>query len=430
MKTHEDPLAALDNFVRRQHAEEQGTKSLRATRIKMVLNREAKSVFFATLALRLETEPDWDIETLCTDGKHLWFNPDYVLSLSDQERLGVVAHEVLHCCQKHQARRGHRENKKWQIACDLAVNSLIREAGYTLPAGALFAGKGEYQHLPEGKSAEEYYSLLQQPQQPQEDGDGEGDGEGESPPNPQAGPGSGEGEGEGDSPPDPGKCGGVKDAGRGDQAARKESEAEWDVATAQAEQAAKSARGTLPAGISRMVAKMLQPQVDWKEVLREFVSRQARNDYAWTPPSKRFIHAGLYLPGMRSEELGDLVIAVDTSGSISEKVLTVFASEIQGILEGFDCKLTILYHDAEVAHVQEWQSTDGPLIMEPKGGGGTDHHPVFEYIEKMGELPTCLVCLTDLCSSFPGRPPSYPVLWCTTIPGTKGPWGSTVEVSV
>src|SRR5262249_26279204 len=141
-------------------------------------------------------------------------------------------------------------------------------------------------------------------------------------------------------------------------------------------------------------------------------------------------YAGLYLPGLRSEELGDVVLAVDTSGSIGPDLLQRFASEAQGILEAFACNLTIVYHDAAIQHVQQWQSWDGPLVLEAKGGGGTDHRPVFEWIEQQGLEPVCLVCLTDLYSEFPPAPPSYPVLWATVGSGQQqAPFGQKVEVA-
>src|SRR5581483_5007908 len=118
----------------------------------------------------------------------------------------------------------------------------------------------------------------------------------------------------------------------------------------------------------RQIDTILQPILDRRAVLREFVSRLARNDYAWSPPNRRFLHAGLYLPGPRSEELGEVVLAVDTSGSIGEAQLRRFASEAQGILDAYACDLTILYHDREIQGVEHWESCDGPLVLKAVGG--------------------------------------------------------------
>jgi predicted metal-dependent peptidase len=201
------------------------------------------------------------------------------------------------------------------------------------------------------------------------------------------------------------------------------------VAVAQARQTA-NGRGALPAGLARLVEEILQPKVDWRDVLREFVSSHARNDFSWSPPNRRFIHQGLYLPGLRSEELGDVVLAIDTSGSIGPRELNRFAAEAQGILEAFDCSLTILYHDSEIQQVQHWRSGDGPLTLQPIGGGGTSHVCVFDWLEKQQLNATCLVCLTDLYTQFPSTPPATAVLWAVVGNNTsQPPFGLRVNVA-
>jgi predicted metal-dependent peptidase len=402
MTETDDALQRLENAAQRQAAEEQAAKALSLARCRLVLGKDAKSAFFATLALRLKLEVMWEADTLATDGKRLVFNPDFINQFTLEEHIALVAHEVMHNALAHHARRGQRDKARWNVAADLAVNPLLIDAGFTLPEGGCIPGRGKYADLPNGKSAEEYYALL---------------------------PGESGGEIEGEGPcPDPGGCGGVMDPGDGSPAACKEAEADAAVAVSQAERVAKQ-RGDLPGGIARMVEQVLEPKVDWREVLRAFISRFARNDYSWTHPNRRFIHQGLYLPGLRSEELGDVVLAVDTSGSIGRGELNRFAAEAEGILQAYECTLTILYHDASIQHVQTWGPTDGPLVLEPKGGGGTDHRPVFEWIAEQGVDPACLVCLTDLESSFPQEPPTYPVLWATVGAGNaNAPFGTQVEV--
>jgi predicted metal-dependent peptidase len=396
-----DPFAALEQAAYRQAAEEKAKKHLATARCRLVLGKDAKAAFFATLALRLEPVVDWNMETMATDGKRLAYNPDFLNKLSVDEAIGVVAHEVLHNALKHPMRIGHRELKRWNMACDGSVNPLLEEAGYHLPKGRLMPGEGPLAKATKGMSAEEIYSLLEEPESGAGDKPGEGD--------------------------DPGGCGGVQAPADGSPAACQQAAAEQEVAVAQAHNVAKQ-RGALPAGIDRLVQETLAPKVDWREVLREFVSRFSKNDYSWSPPNRRFVHMGLYLPGLRSEELGDVVAAIDTSGSIGETELSRFGSELQGVLEAYDCSLTILYHDSEIQHVQQWKSTDGPLVLEAKGGGGTSHKPVFEWIAEHGESPACLVCLTDMYSEFPPAGPEFPVLWASTSEGKEAPFGQLVEI--
>jgi predicted metal-dependent peptidase len=404
--TENDPFAALEHAAARQAAQEQAAQALAAARCRLVLGKDARSAFFATLALRLLPQVDWSIDTMATDGRHLFYSPAFVTGLSPDELVGVLAHEVMHNAMAHHARRGHRVPKRWNVAADLAVNPLLLEAGFTLPASRLMPGQGSHQDLPAGKAAEEYYGLL--PDDPPRGGQQGEEGQGEP------------AEGDGAAEPDPGGCGSVRDPGAGSQAEVRQSQAEWEVAVAQAHQVAKQ-RGNMPAGLARLVEQVLHPKVDWKDVLRQFVASHARNDFSWSAPNRRFVHLGLYLPGLRSEELGEVVLAVDTSGSIGEQELARFAAETQALLESFDCSLTVLYHDTEVQHVQRWRSGEGPLVLEPVGGGGTSHVCVFDWLAQQGDQPTCVVCLTDLDTEFPPQAPVTPVLWAVVGGNTAPP---------
>jgi predicted metal-dependent peptidase len=382
---------------------EKAAKAIAAARTKLVLGRRPQDAFFATLALRLQIESSWDCPTAATDGKRLIYNPNWFADLSAEEAQGVVAHEVMHCALAHHARRHGRDPTCWNIAADLSVNPLLLDAGFRLPSGRLVPGEGTYRELPQGQSAEEYYALLPRGQPCEQEGKGR--------------PGG-----------DPGSCGVVLEPRGGSPAETRRAEAEWKVAVIQAQEIARQ-RGSLSGGLARMVQQILRPQVDWRDVLREFVAQHARNDYAWAPPNRRFIHAGLYLPGLRSEELGHVVLAVDTSGSIGRDELDRFAAETQAILDAYDCTLTIMYHDSRVQRVETWRAADGPLTLHPIGGGGTDHRPVFEHIEREGIDATCAICLTDLESSFPAIAPAYPVLWAVVGNRRQPPFGTYVTLS-
>ncbi len=399
----DDAFAAIEEIAARQAAAEQAHRALSAARARLVLGRDAKSAFFACLALRLVPEVDWSVETMATDGRTLSYHPGFVVGLTADELVGVVVHEVMHNALAHPSRMGARDAATWNVTCDLAVNPLLVQAGFTLPKGRLMPGEGRYAHLDAGKSAEEYYAALCQPQS--------------------------ESEGTDDTrSSDPGGCGGVEPPNAGDPAEAARTEAEWQVAVAQAEQAAKG-RGELPAGLDRVVERAVRPGADWRAVLRAFVSQHARNDYCWSRPNRRMLAQGLYLPGLRSEELGDVVLAVDTSGSIGDTQLGVFATEADGILSAFDCTLTVLYHDADVQKVQTWQSSDGPLVLDPVGGGGTSHVCVFDWLAASALSPACVVCLTDLSTEFPSSVPDVPVLWAVTGGNiSQPPFGLRVEL--
>ena len=163
--------------------------------------------------------------------------------------------------------------------------------------------------------------------------------------------------------------------------------------------------------------------------MRDFVTARTPSDYRWNPPNRRFVASGLYLPSVARIGLGTIVIGVDTSGSIGDKELEQFAAEISSICdEAQPESVHVVYCDAAVQGVQEFGPSE-PIQLQPKGGGGTDFRPVFQWVEENGIDPACLIYLTDLfCHSYP-NPPEYPVLWVTDSRRTP-PFGETIEITV
>lgn len=381
--------------------EAKGDKAVSAALSRLILGHDAAHCFFATLALKIaggdNAIADWNIPTCCTDGRKLRYNPEFMAGLSIEEAEFVLAHEVLHCTNNHHTRRGNRDLRLFNIAADLAINPILRDARIGRPPrGALFPGTGQFGNLPPGLSTEETYARLL------------------------------EGDNDDDAGDDPGGCGGVEDAG--DPAETRESEAQWEVAVAQAQQIAKQ-RGDLPGCLADLVQRALAPDTSVADYLWEFISRSARNDYSWSTPNRRFLGQGLCLPGMQSEELGNVVCMVDGSGSCWDpNVIKRFAELLQGVLETFDCELTIIYHDIPVHAVETWKSSDGPLVLTPRGGGGTSHVPAFKYVEQQQLMPTCVVALTDCWTEYPSAP-DYPVLWaCVGNRQARVPFGPLVHV--
>lgn len=406
----DDPFAEIERAAQRQADEELAGKAIAAARSRLILSTDARGVFFASLALRLGVEMDWETETMSVDGKTMRVNPEFVKTLTPDETLGVCVHETLHVAMGHQSRRMGREPKRYNEACDLAINQIIEQASFKLPKCRLMVGEGKYKDFPKEKSAEEYYTLLQEQEPPQNEENKE----------------NGDGSGKGRPSSDPGGCGEVTEPG--DQSDNAASEAEWKVAVAQAEQASRS-RGTLPGGLGRAVQQVINPPADWRDVLREFVSKKAKNGYSWNRQNRRFVAKGLYLPGRFSRKLGKVTIAVDTSGSVGQRELAIFANEVEAIVGAYDCTAQILYHDSAITKTQEWEPSDGPLKLEPVGGGGTSHIPVFAEIENDEDPPACVICLTDLYTAFPAKPCEIPTLWAV-IGGNQSPppFGQTIHI--
>ena len=409
----DDAIERLNNEAHRIEAEKNAGNAISTAKTQLVLGRDAKSAFFATLALRLRYSPDWKIDTAVTDGRRLLFNPDFVNKLTKPELMGLLAHEVMHCAAKHFARRGERPADQWNIACDLAINGLLKEAGFSLPKGGMFPGEDKFADMPRNLSAEEYFARL--PHQPEgDDGDGS----------------------EGPSQPgnDPGGCGAVIDpedpeGTPADAAAQAQLEAEWSVNVAAAQQAAQR-RGAMSAGLDRFCGDALAPKADWKAELREFITRPAKANYSWKRPNRRHLWQGLFLPSLHSLEIGQVVVAVDTSGSIDQETIRQFAGEIEDVAAQGAAEIKIVFHDSDVCHVQTWKPEDGPLCLESKGGGGTSHKFLPQWIEdNCEEPPAVLICLTDAHTEYPTTEPCCPTLWAVIgNKQAKPPFGETIHL--
>jgi predicted metal-dependent peptidase len=167
--------------------------------------------------------------------------------------------------------------------------------------------------------------------------------------------------------------------------------------------------------------------VDWRELLRRSWSETIPADYSWTRPNRRHIWTGLYLPGVISDGVGEIAIAVDCSGSVNARQLGLFEAEIRSILAGQQPRLVhVLYFDTEVQKYETFQAGQ-PVKLTPVGGGGTDFRPCFKWLEERGIQPQTLVLLTDLCGRFPDEVPPYPVLWASTDT-LQAPFGQVIPM--
>ncbi|HTV53802.1 MAG TPA: VWA-like domain-containing protein [Terriglobia bacterium] len=380
--------------------------------------------FFGTLLFRLGGKASRSVATMATDGVSLFYNPEFVDTLNAAELAGVLAHEVMHPALQHHTRRGNRDQARWNMACDFAINPILLDAGLTLPKDVLIENRFR------GMSAERIYNLIEEDEKQEGSSDQgapcPGDGSGA------LGNGSPQSDNSGSEPQTPSTTGGV---GQVLDAPEPEAESgpsvseqarEWQIAVEQAETVAKVA-GKLPGGAVRALEVSQAAKVDWRELLRRAWSDTIPADYSWTRPNRRHVWAGLYLPGITSEGVGEIAIAVDCSGSVSSRQLGLFEAEIRSILAGQRPRLVhVLYFDAAVQKVETYQAGQ-PVSLSPVGGGGTDFRPCFEWLQEKGIMPQTLVFLTDLCGTFPSEAPPYPVIWAS-IEARRVPFGQVVSM--
>lgn len=415
--------------------------------------------FFGFLALNLKATATTKVESLATDGKKLFYNPTWVDEHIMPEVTGVCAKMALHIALLHHTRRKGRDEKRWKKATDLACFPILTKAGFTLPESEL-RDKIMEQHVLQayntgsGLSAEAIFKLLPEPEEG-DDGDGEGqgqaaggggggkgedqdddesgqpDGSGGDPEGDDEGEGQ-EGEGKGEpTQPDQSGMGQVLDAENQDgtkpsPADMQQIEAGAQVQTAQATNLARAAgQGSLDQ--EKILDNIKQAQVDWIEETRRFVQQTSKNDADWCRPNKRFAGRGIYLPALHSVQMGTMVVAVDMSGSVTAWTER-FGNELSAIIEDVrPQRILIIYATDRVTHVDDFTADELPVQLVAHGTGGTSFKPPFEYIEREGIEPACLIYLTDLYGDAPAHAPDYPVLWacCSNQPA---PWGEVVRL--
>ena len=329
--------------------------------------------------------------TMATDGRHLYYSESFVDKCPLDELKGVLAHEAGHCALGHHLRRQARNPIAWNVAADFALNPLLMKAGLKLPKDCLYDKKWE------GMASEEIYANI--------------------PVKYMKMTGSGFG------------CGGVIDdpnAGKSGEDAEKQ----WEVIIRQAAQIAKG-QGHLP-GDFEYLLEPIKPKLDLHSMLRHMISVVKEDDYTWAKPNRRHVWQDMYLPSQRTESVGDVLVGVDTSGSISKEDAQRFIGVVNVVIEDLKPRTVYLVQcDAEVSDIQEFHSGETlPGSVGIKGCGGTDMRPIFEYAKEHNLNPACAIICSDFQmdkDSF-GEKQDYPVLWVTCSNDVEAPWGQTARL--
>lgn len=368
--------------------------------------------FTAMLAMQLDLVPVVDdrLPVAGTDGCTIFFNATHMLGRTDRDRRFILAHEVWHCALGHFRRALGREPALWNAAVDYEVNHLLAEELGHVPAHALHDRR--FANLP----AEEIYTRLLA-----------------------GAPKTLENQQVIDTHDltlaTASACkSGVQDQDFLPVPASSSAEVEertetWRQRVMAAAQLRERSAGTLPGYLRRIVADIREPKVAWQHALQRFVQQQYGGARQWLPPSRRHIHCGLYLPGMRASQL-NITVALDNSGSCQEDV-TAFLGELCDILTAFDrVNLRLLVFDASVRSDRLLDETKLHELatLTLVGGCATDFTPVFDACDL--QPPLALLLLTDGFGRAPAKAPPYPVLWALTKEGRcLVEWGETLTLA-
>lgn len=353
--------------------------------------------FFATLLMSLDTEMSDRVPTMGTDMKKLYINPAFIEELGSVDAIMfVLAHEVMHVALEHGLRLNTRNPILWNIACDFAINPILVESGMTFPEHVGGCLDKKY----EGMSADQIYEQLQKlADKERKRGRSGKPGEGDM-------PGLDKLHGGPDGPGDL-----IRPEGGNDPAKQAEMRRQIQQKVAMAANVARMA-GKLSAGLERLVGDILDPKVPWADLLRDYMTRDCKDEETWGRRNRRF--QDIYLPTRYSERMGPIVCIGDTSGSISNDELRQYAGETKAIIEDVRPEsVRFLWADTRVAGEQVFD--DGlfdPNLLKPAGGGGTDMRVPLAYAEQFE--PEVVILFTDGFTPWPDSEPPYQLIVCCT----------------
>ena len=391
--------------------------------------------FYGLLLMHMIYSIDENLDTACTDGVRIAFGPDFLESLTDSELDFVMMHEILHVVLQHCIREDNREHEEFNIACDIVVNSNILLENNMSRNSITLKKYGESMHIaPDGKegyeyTAEQVYNML--PKRKKKKG--------------------------------PSGDGGVA-TGRAKQEATQENHkpiwtwddhSRWgmyeedatlrDVWVKRFEDAAEAisirgpsnTRGLMPRFAKRILEELKKPQTDWRVILNDFIQEEVV-DYSFSPPDRRFDDNPFFLPDFNGKDdmVENILFMIDTSGSMSDKMITAVYSEIKGAIDQFDGKLSgwLGFFDAAIIEPKPFANEEEFKIIRPAGGGGTDFQTIFEYVYKhmSDKPPASIIILTDGFAPFPQEKLAggIPVLWLLNNDTGNPPWGKVARIKV
>lgn len=357
--------------------------------------------FFGTLIISIPIkEQVGPGSTAWTDGKVIKFNPNYVATISKEEFIAVLLHQLLHVALQHKKRGRDKENRQaWNAACDNIVNHIIKNNCDKMHDKMRIPDFMKYEDRFKNVSAEQAYDVLHK----------------EIPVNQinvniQNNPGIG-----------------VDLFLENADNLNDMFYAEMNSLFVRAHNAAKM-QGKQPLGIDREYDTLMHPKVDWRIMLKEFV-QSFPNDWDFTNRDRRFVASPFYLPSLNGDKV-QIAIAIDTSGSITHKEVSSFMTEAYSILSAYSrVELIMLCCDASVHNVKKITTLQEATSFEIKGGGGTDFRPVFKELEQHRSEFDALIFFTDGYGTFPTNKEyvgGYKVLWVMTTE-VKAPVGVTIR---
>jgi predicted metal-dependent peptidase len=413
---------------------------------------------------------------------NLYFNPAFINTLDLEQIKAILCHEVMHPAFEHKLRKSGRNHRLWNMATDSIINNMLNRNGFDLPkeidlqellpddkqipeevenpsliypedGEVVFESIGATISNLDDKNAEQVYSELkdkmddedmqqkkkivissqQQGGGDSQQGQGSDTEKGEEDTEEQEdGQDTGQQQSDDEQQEEDDSGGKIDDyvgenpegvdthiyeEGEDTPAGQEQDDFDWDEALANAAAHAKQ-RGDMPAGMERHIDEILSGTVNWKDQLRNYLSKEVVTDTTYQRPHKstrtlRNAGHNTYIPDTQKEGL-NVVLTLDLSGSMRSDDIAHYLGEMKDIADTFQqVNMTVIQHDAEVTDVTEYRNASASDIesMDLEGGGGTDHRPVFQYLEEHMTDADIVINLTDGHTLVPDTPPTIDVLW-------------------
>jgi len=396
----------------------------RLKKVKIGLMRHPKFKLYQGVMMLGKVSVDDNVPTACTDGQNEKYGRGFINMLDDKELGFIVMHETMHKVLRQLTiwkKLWEEDRKLANCACDYVINLMLHDIDPCNEIIAMPQKDGEPMGFIDekyrGMNSKQIFDLLKEKWSKRK-GKGEGEGEGEA---------GGEGGGL-DEHDWEGEGGDTEEA----KEARRLFGHEVEKVLRQ------SGIGSGTGGLNRELGELLTPQVNWADILQEFVMAISanKNQSSWRKVNRRFLGAGgdCYMPSLIGEAMDNIVIGVDTSGSIDGAQLNKFMSEVQAVVNNVTPnKVHLIYWDSRVASHEEYTGGEVSTIIDstkPKGGGGTDPTSVQDYLIANDIKPECILMLTDGYVPSWGDKWNAPVLWCISgNENTFAPVGKTVHIN-
>lgn len=372
-------------------------RKLVRSKVRLMVDKDKNGLgFYASVLYKMPLVIKNEIPTMATDGTNIFYNEEFTDNLTEQELDFVLCHECLHRVLLHHLRHGKRDHELWNIACDYAINYSLMESGLTqMPKGGLLDKQFK------GMKAEKIYDILSQ--------------QSENMPKPQ--------------PQSWGMV--IPQEGMSEDQIKQEI-AKVNAETVMAVNTAK-AIGKLPSSVKQIIKEMKRSQVDWLDVVVRHCVGDQPEGYSYRRPNKRQWHINeVITPVSNKIGVGDLVIGIDSSGSVSDKELKYFLGELNALSNDIKPNsITVITCDAVIQNVTKYEYGDVIEEIKCNGRGGTCVMPVFDYIKDNDINVSSMIYFTDLGIFDYPKQVDFPLLWVSTdIRQDEAPIGDTTYLKV